>query len=1028
MTTPSFLEGRETLKEPQQLEEEHRGVNLCWDHEEESAPATDRGLPEGVIINSIQDEIDRESKSLRKSITFILNQVRVQSESQTNLLERKGDGALADLRREAMQDSNDGASFMKILTMFQADRRDAHIGDVDLLYPIWENWRWERELMARTTRRDGLVDEAFDKTATVEILTVAKELLGKCYEDLVNDWGFLIAGELMERTIMLYKGIVESKTISKDTAKIFPHLNHHRILEWYMTLVPVLLEREREKFRRGQSEKEVREFLDRYPGPAVSTEWERLRERGEVTHVEERGSTWIKREPPEHGSTHSRGGDDTAALGFDNEELVRRGKLAMAKRTPQGAYAKETMARREAFERELRDEEMVKEAEDERVQIAIQQKRAQEDEMRRGTTQVGYMTEAQARKEGANAGYNYAVGGNPRTNGEYPHFTSNQGDNEPPSEIHFLNPRRKVTESVQENPLAIMRAEDEQDFPPQDYRSVSGSVVTESTTCIWGFEPGETREQIIDRTMEWVLLELGSLGLETKMLENLLREYFPTLGIKTKNQSSASSYFVKVAKMIKPQTKGSFINIAEWFRDIELYCSDYAISLPNRVRMLARTGGLSPVPAKDYEQTIRRVQELIKNIRRWLPEYNPGMEEKEGNYWLQVWMKVLLRLVQEFYQHLPVEDIEKGLEKELDNYKLDLQGEDVVNNQFHKVVTAYKHVNAWLRERSSNLGDSALYVWKILTNWLDKQEPYGPIMKKHLEKCLKLLGQTPTKVFPERHGLTPAQLSEVRARGQACATEETYLLVLEFLKLKAQDKSLVLEFQSFGEMEQMRTMYLKNEEIRGGRRGKTTSRATNSVATDFSSLSMNTTTTTAPAAINRAGYHLCPTCKMYHAGRECIFVDRSNKFNSKAFLGYRSVRLANEKGESFVSPFWIRELQARGFKALKIGMTEGKKIIEQLKAEAKKYPILTKAEMAQLSSSTQKFAAITEKEASPNLHVLMAEMKNVAHISGRYKENVATKEKKEKKEKKKKKKVKEESESESESESEGDDDSANSGY
>jgi hypothetical protein len=1030
MYTPSFLEGRETLKKPQQLEEENMGVGLCWDNEEESAPAEDRGLPEGVIIQSIQDELDRETNSMRKSITFVLNQVKVLAENQTDLLERKGDGALADLRRDAIQGPNDGASFMKMLTMFQSDRREAHVSDVELLYPVWENWRWERELMARTTKRDG--GENFDKRATAEVLTVAKEILEKCYDDLEEDWGFLVAGELMERTNMLYKGIVESKTISKSTAKIFPHLNHHRILEWYMTLVPVLLEREREKYKREQAEREVMEFLNRYPGPACSPEWERARNNNGFTHVDGRGANGmigatVKREPPENlqENTKFRQEEDANDLGFDNEELVRRGKLAMARRTPQGAYARE-MAMRETLEREIREEELAREAEVERLQRENYQQQLKEERLRmqmnqKGKIPPGFMSEEEARKEGANAGYNYAVGGNPRTNGEYPH-QQNLG-NKLPSEIHFPSQRRKITGSEQGDQLAIMRAEEEQEL-----RSVSGSVVTEGTTCIWGFEPGETRDQIIERTLEWVLVDLEGLGCDTTMLEDLFREYFPSLGIKTKNQSSITSYYVKVAKFITPQTKGSFINMAEWFRDLEVYSCDYAISLPNRIRMLARTGGLAP--GKDYNSTIRRVMEIMKNIRKWLPEYNPGVEEKEGYYWLKMWIKVLLRLVEEFYQHLPVEDIEKGLAKELDNYTLDLQGEDVVNNQFHKVVTAYKHMNAWLRERNSNLGDSALYVWKILTNWLDGQEPYGPIMKKHLEKCLKLLGQTPTKVFPERHGLTLAQLNEVRKRGQANATEETYVLVLEYLKLKAQDKSLLLEFQSFGEMEQMRNMYLKNEEIKGGKRGKTTSRAANSVATDFSSLSMNTTTTAAPAATNRAGYPLCQTCKMYHPGQPgkgCIFVD-NNQFNSQAFLRYRSVRIANEKGESIVSPFWIRELQARGFKALNIGMTEGKKIIEQLKMEAKKFPVLTKAEMSQLSSKTQKFAAITEKEASPNIQVLLAEMKTVAQISRKYRDPVTAKEKKEKKEKKRKKKAKEESESESESGSEGDDDSANSGY
>ena len=65
----------------------------------------------------------------------------------------------------------------------------------------------------------------------------------------------------------------------------------------------------------------------------------------------------------------------------------------------------------------------------------------------------------------------------------------------------------------------------------------------------------------------------------------------------------------------------------------------------------------------------------------------------------------------------------------------------------------------------------------------------------------------------------------------------------------------------------------------------------NSVTTDFSTLTMNTTTTT--GGQGRLGnFRVCDSCRLFNQkdGKKCLFWDAATrKFGVKAFLLYRSV-------------------------------------------------------------------------------------------------------------------------------------------
>ena len=120
-------------------------------------------------------------------------------------------------------------------------------------------------------------------------------------------------------------------------------------------------------------------------------------------------------------------------------------------------------------------------------------------------------------------------------------------------------------------------------------------------------------------------------------------------------------------------------------------------------------------------------------------------------------------------------------------------------------------------------------------------------------------------------------------------------------------------------------------------------------------------------------------------------------------------------------------MKTRAFQALNINAADGKKIIDQLKAEAKKLPILSKDGMTKLASHTQKFVAVAEKEGYANIEQLQKERADVSRISAKCMETAVNNVKTENKNRKSAK-ADTESESEYETEEDDDDESNASGY
>jgi hypothetical protein len=365
--------------------------------------------------------------------------------------------------------------------------------------------------------------------------------------------------------------------------------------------------------------------------------------------------------------------------------------------------------------------------------------------------------------------------------------------------------------------------------------------------------------------------------------------------------------------------------------------------------------------------------------------------------------------------------------EEMVPYELDQASANALNGEFYKVDSLFKHMNTWMRERSSNLVDSPLYVWKLLTEWLEGQKPTGPLMMIHINKALNQLKSHPAAVFPASHGLSQAELEEVKRGGASGATEATYGLLLGNLKNQAHQNNLTLEFKSMEMMSAMMAASSGNQGSGwtkvGGESGKKKARGANSVTTDVSTITMNTTATGA----GRGRAPPCATCRLFHDPKEgggCPFWNSKTKaFQVKAYLKHRNVRVIGADGKSSVSGFWIKKLQQWALPALGITSTgDVRKIIEELKAAAQKLPVASKEEVEAAAKDAQRFAAMVEREDPGRNKELQDEKNMVLSVASKYEEPS----KKKKKEKSKKKAVESESESEEDSDSESEDDSLSS--
>jgi hypothetical protein len=416
-----------------------------------------------------------------------------------------------------------------------------------------------------------------------------------------------------------------------------------------------------------------------------------------------------------------------------------------------------------------------------------------------------------------------------------------------------------------------------------------------------------------------------------------------------------------------------------------------------RVTFMRRTGGLAP---KLNDDLVRRVKDLMDHPESWVrsaASFESSKPESNQRYWLYIWVDVGLKLIAEFHQIQQVDEVERQLAElmEEDRFRILNYVDDPLNSQFHKVQSLYKAMNVWLRDRSSALVDSPLYVWKLLVEWMKASKPVGPLMLTHINKALNMLGTNVLEAIPRGHGRSKTQLEEIRRKGVMGATEETYGLILEKLKLKAVNGELTMEVRTFSQLRDIQEQ-AQSEEVPSVGKKKTKALKVNSVNTDYqpsppsvSTLSVNTGVT--PSKGKR--YPLCQTCRLFHDAEKvdsqgkplCLFFDPVKRmFKTKAFLAHRNVLVMNKDGKKSVSEYWIKKLDQYLFPATNITSTKDKaKIIKDIKDAASELPRATAAEMKQYAEESKRFVAMVEKEDKTNIQELKGEMKLLVNLASK---------------------------------------------
>jgi len=475
--------------------------------------------------------------------------------------------------------------------------------------------------------------------------------------------------------------------------------------------------------------------------------------------------------------------------------------------------------------------------------------------------------------------------------------------------------------------------------------AASGTSVEESSELmsIPGFS-GMFRQDVVDEVTEYVTQKLTESGNVSTLTIDTIVKHLPKLGLYTRkgHEQSATQYFTRAAKDITPYSEGAFISVPEWWRMLNELLDDRGWSLAVRVRFLGRTGGLA---AKVNDSCLTRVKDLIRNSSSWLPDYDAQRPEEDNRYWLYIWIDVGLKLIQEFHSVQKSEVIEEGLKVLFKDKKYAFTSQaDPLNRDFYRVCLLYQDMNVWLVERSSDLVNSPIYVWKLLKKWLKEQGVAGSVMVSYVEKALAKLAIDPASVLPAFPKMSDAKLLEIRHQGSGHATRETYQMILEQLKARATQEDLQYQVSSLSQINEMYQEAQKKSDKPKSEVAEKKQRKANStvVTTDYSTLTVNSVATEKGGDKSKQRAPMCGQCKLYHwpTDEVCPFWDPEKKqFKIKNFLNFSTVRKIEKDGSSTVNEFWIQKLKHFGFKGMGITREQDqKKILKDLKTAAEQWP------------------------------------------------------------------------------------------
>ena len=899
------------IKQPKELDRPKGkgGVAMAWEPEEEEEETAPAGDPSW---KTVMEGLERDALAKEDLLTTTFEDLAFNSHARSvhlgyNLPE------MAAARGEVL-DLHADEGILGLLLMSAEEQESLRVNPVDLAAKHGAAWKTEWQMFAVSKKTD------FEGNEVVGLMAETSRLLPGLADDLESYLGREAVGELIARHRQLEAGL-NGAVVNRTTAALFPRHLAGAIMEWYVRFVAGLTELKKVKERAVMATMQVGNFLALYPGPKGAAQegnsWRR-----------DLGRTLL-------GGSLSRAHTSEGGHGF--------GQTRGAHGSSGQAHGVHGMG--QTFEAHGGDQASAGRGS---VRSA-------------GVRDAGASGKVTDGMEAALSGYDFRPGSRPPLVSSVfgpQHQTPNGG---PFMHPDLVRPKHRLKESG----LSIHNSDHDQSEGHSDYET---SEVDDSQ-CVSGFE-GMDRKEILDVLQGYCEERLTEGGQMSELTVAAIMDNFPQLGMYPKKgkEEVITRGFSRAVKDIKPQSEKdkNFIGVAQWLRQINYLADDNGWSIPTRIRFLMRTGGLA---AKVNDDVRERVLDFMRETKDWLPNYDSGRNPKDNQYWLPLWIDVCVKIVVEFHSYVHADDIEEGIEKLLNADKYVFKSKtNPVNEDFHRVVTAYQDLNTWLRERNSELVNSPLYVFDKLRRWLTShgRGGVGRSMVNHIDKALSRLSTDPASVFPDNHHLSAYQLTDIRRKGQGQASSATYKMVLEKLKQQAATKSLSLEIFSLVHAEELGLMTVSGDDksTKDQRRARTT-RAVNSVALSTSLVSAITANTTMGASA-ATKYPSCPDCAMFHdlKSGKCLFWDKAKRiFLIEGFLKHRSARKILADGTSVLNPFWKQKLEYFGFPAMKITKeSEKKMIIDDLNTALEKMPVASKDEINRYAAQNSKFINLTHEE------------------------------------------------------------------
>jgi hypothetical protein len=588
------------------------------------------------------------------------------------------------------------------------------------------------------------------------------------------------------------------------------------------------------------------------------------------------------------------------------------------------------------------------------------------------------LTLSEVRRVAADAGHNWRMGGGLPINAlQHPVDNGGVGNGGPGGHQLMGNPVNSNT-SVNSVPISLINRIQN---GTEDRRGDGSEYEYEDS--VWH---GETDGEIKDRIRTHAQSHLEARGkLATSVLDIVMDNLPPFRWTRTKNQHSIIRSFTTVTKNIKPACSETYINTNEWWKMFNRSARDYQWNIGNRIRCLAINGGLPST--KEYLLPSERMRTMMEQIKVWMPRYDENVDELDFEYWVFVWVDITLHVIEEFHQIQPMEMVEQGLLKYMQQpeYLINQDDDEFLNTQFHKVSGMYVAMNVWLRERSSPLVNTPLWGWQTLVRWLEKQSPGGGMMMIHIRDALRKLSTNPESVMPVNLPFTQDELRDIRILGADMATEKVYALILQHLKNRALLGDLKLSINS---MAQMASLVNKaagaKAEPKAGRQG----RSTNSVHTDgVSAMTLNSTVSgsggggSAPAKT----YKPCQHCSLFHQAAgdgKCKLVKADGQPDVKGLLGHRSLVLIRPDGSKGLSEYWEKKLHQFYFPKLGLSQTKVDKVLAELRKEIAKLPKAGRTETEKFAKAQILYANLAKMEDNTHIKTLNREVNViVSHVN-----------------------------------------------